>query len=186
MEKRLIPRRKIDPKLVSVAVPENVTVYSPPDTGHSVYSLIGQVAMSWSRIEQALDSCIGILADIDGAITACITAQMMGHAPRCLTIKALAHWRGHPDIEKATEKLQQVLFGSAELRNRGIHDQLLVEKKTKGTLKNHRMSKKELHFGLKEFDDTELKQAIQLMDKHLGDCYKLLSLIRGQVYLHVP
>ena len=184
MEKRLIRRKKINSKLVSVAVPEKVIVFSPPDAGHNLYSLIGQVAMSWSRIEQALDSCIGTLADIDAAITACITAQMMGHAPRCLTIKALAHWRGLPEIEEAAEKLQHVLFVSADLRNRAIHDQLLIERETKGAFKNHRMSKKDLQFGLKEFDDAELRQALQMMDSRLRDCSKLHSLIREQVYVY--
>jgi hypothetical protein len=166
-EKRLIRRQRIvvDPKNLIYATPENTTVYKPPDPDHPVYSLVGQVAMRWSRVEQSLDFCIGMLADIGDPITACITAQMMGHVPRCLTIKALAHWRGLPEIERAAEQLQQSLFEASDLRNRAIHDQLLIENKTKETFKNHRMSKKELQFGLKPFDDAELKRAIDLIDQ---------------------
>jgi hypothetical protein len=106
--------------------------------------------MRWSSVEELLDGCIGMLADTHSpAITACITAQMMGHIPRCLTIKALAHWRGLPEIEKAMDGLQNSLFEASELRNRAIHDLLLIETKTNDTFKQHRMSKKDLQYGLK-------------------------------------
>ena len=118
------------------------------------------------------------------AITACITAQLMGQSPRCLTIKALARWRGLPEIEKATDKLQKLLFEASERRNRAIHDLLLIETKTKATFKEHRMSKKELHYGLKEFDDSELNRAIDLIEKRRIDCANLHTMIREDVYVY--
>jgi hypothetical protein len=129
-----------------------------------------------------LDICIRTLADTDPAVTACITAQMMGHGPRCLTIKALAHWRGLSEIEKAMEGLHNALYEASERRNRAIHDLLLIETKTNATFKDHRMSKKELHYGLKEFDMPELKRTLTLITKIGTDCINLLKLIREEVY----
>ena len=138
--------------------------------------------MRWAFIEEILDSCIAALADTGPEITACITAQMMGHAPRCLTIKAIARWRGLPDVEKLADRLQGLLFETAELRNRAIHDQLLIETRTKSFFRNHRMSKKELHYGLKAFDRTEFDRALKLIEARRVDCVTLLNLIRDQVY----
>jgi hypothetical protein len=122
------------------------------------------------------------LADIGSEITACITAQMMGHGPRCLTIKAIAHWRGLPEVETAAERLYGTLFEASELRNRAIHDRLLIETKKKGTFRNHRMSKKELHYGLKPFDTAEFERALALIESRKKDCTNLLLMIREQVY----
>jgi len=138
--------------------------------------------MKWSNLERLLDVCITVLADMDEEIAVCFTAQMMGHSPRCLTIKALAHWRRLPDIEKAVGQLQNKLFEASELRNRAIHDLMLIESKKQTAFKNHRMSKKELHYGLKEFDVVELERALAMMDQRRTDCAKLLDLIRAQVY----
>ena len=174
MEKRLIRRKRLvpDPKYTISATEENTTVYKRPPSDHPVYPLIGQITMRWSNIEMFLDDCIGTLADTEPAITACITAQLMGQSPRCLTIKALARWRGLPEIEKATDKLQKLLFEASERRNRAIHDLLLVETKTNATFKKHRMSKKEFLYGLKEFDVEELERTIDLIKKRGVDFIK--------------
>lgn len=184
MEKRLIRRKRLDPdpKYTISATEENAMDLMRPAPDHPIYLLIGQITMRWSNIEDFLDRCIGTLADTDRAITACITAQMTGHRPRCFTIKALARWRGLLEIEKATGKLENALFEASERRNRAIHDLLLIETKTKATFKDHRMSKKELLYGLKEFDVEELKHTIDLIKKRGVDCINLLKLIREDVY----
>jgi hypothetical protein len=184
MEKRLI-RRKIlvpDPHYTINVTAENTPTYRAPSSDHPVYAMIGQITTRWSFVEDMLDHCIGTLADTEPAITACITAQMMGHVPRCLTIKALAHWRGLSEIEKATDRLQNALFEASELRNRAIHDMLMIETKTKTVFKNHRMSKKELHYGLKQFDDSEFKRTIDIIEKRNADCVTLHTTIREDVY----
>lgn len=186
MEKRLIRRQKleIDPRYFVTATPESSTSYAPPESGHPIYAQIGEISMRWAFIEQLLDNCITTLADTDPQITACITAQMMGHVPRCLTIKALAHWRGLPDIVKAAESLQNSLHEVSELRNRAIHDRILIETKKKVPFKEHRMSKKDLQYGLKEFDPAVFKRAMELIDKRRQDCVNLGRLIESQVYVY--
>ena len=177
-ERRLIRRRKLPPvkagRLI-VATSANTTHWIPPEPGNRIYALIGQIAMEWTLIENVLDDCIALIVDVNIQIAACITAQMMGHAaPRCLTIKALAHWRGLPEIAKAAERLQNGLFEAADRRNRAIHDRTLIETKERTAFKDHRMSKNELLFGLKEFDVGEFEKAIALIQRRRDDVVKLL------------
>jgi hypothetical protein len=190
MEKRLIRGKKIVPTSADPASAsrriiidvKNAMSFRQLPHEHPAYLMIGQITMEWSFLEEILDNCIGTLADTAPAITACITAQMMGHAPRCLTIKALAHWRGLLDVEKATDGLQNALFEASELRNRAIHDRLLIEPTSMATFKEHSMSKKELHYGLKPFDSSELKRAIALIKKRQADCLNLYKNILDDVY----
>ena len=150
--------------------------------GALLYAMVGEISARWTFLEQLLDSCIATLADLSPDLTACISAQMMGHTPRCLTIKAIARWRGLPDIEKAAEKLSRKLFDVVELRNLAIHDRILIETKEQKPYRSHQMSKKELHYGLKPFDEEEFKRALVLIEDRRKECANLLTLIREQVY----
>lgn len=187
MKKPLHPiRRKkfvpAPPERTIIATAENTTVLQLPPRNHPLYALVGEISMRWSFLEELLDTGIGTLAGIDAEITACITAQMMGHAPRCLTIIALAHWRGMPDVEEATKKLMSKLFEVSELRNRAIHDRLLIETKNQKTFRNHRMAKGQLRYGLSEFDSKELERVLSIIEDRRKECAGLVNLIREQVY----
>jgi hypothetical protein len=187
-ERRLIRRKKltIDPRYVVSNNEANTTIYNKPPSGHKIYSLIGQIAMEWAFVETVLDAAIKHLADTSSEVTACFTAQMMGHVPRCLTIRALAHWRGLQEIDEAAERLQNALHEASELRNRAIHDALMIESKTNVVYKEHKMSKKERTFGLKEFDLAKLEESIVLIKRRQQDCSKLNSMVLDQVYEYVP
>jgi hypothetical protein len=180
---RLIRRKipEVKPGRLIVAGPGDATEYASPPSSHPIYAMIGEIAMRWSFIEELLDHCIGMLADTGPEITACITAQMIGHTPRCLSIRALAHWRVLPDIEKEAARLQQTLFDASDLRNRAVHDRLLIETKEKTLFKMRRMSKKELDYRLKEFDEKEFSRAIQIIESRRIDCAKLSAMIHNQV-----
>jgi hypothetical protein len=58
----------------------------------------------------------------------------------------------------------------------------MVEEKTKAIVKNHRMSKKEIHYGLKQFDDSEFKRTIKLIENRRIDCITLYERICEEVY----
>ena len=189
MTKRLIRRKrlKIDPERLLVAPKGDGTdVWTPAPPDHPVYALVGQISARWTWLEQVLDFCIGRLADIQDPIVACVTAQMMGHAPRCLTIKALAHWRGLAEIEDEAERLNNELYRASEKRNRAIHDRFVVQESDGRLAKNHRMSKKQLHYGIKEFDQTELNQALAQIELKINHCHQLLKMIEDQAYIDVP
>ncbi len=181
--KRLVAKA---PYVVRMTV-ENTVHFLTPERGHILYALVGQIAMEWTSLEEMLNSCIGVLANHTHApITACITAQMIGHNPRCLTIKALAQWRGLTEIARETERLRNKLFEVSEQRNRAIHDRILIESEEKTAFKDHRMSKGELHYGLREFDQKKLEQTIEAIRHHHRLCMALLNSIRDQVYEDEP
>jgi hypothetical protein len=182
---RLIRRQKFEPappSRTATVQPGSGRTYRAPPRKHPLYALVGEISMRWSFLEELLDICIATMADQDPEITACFTAQMMGHAPRCLTIRALARWRGLPEIEEAAESLKNKLFEISDIRNRAIHDRLLIDTKSRKPFKEHRMSKKELLYGLQPFDKKELERALTLIESRRKDCVKLLSLINDQVY----
>jgi hypothetical protein len=186
MKKRLIRRKRLIPEVRFTVAPKKgegrIKAYTPPPRGHLLYALVGEISMLWSSVEEMLDSCIGVLADLDPELTACITAQMMGHIPRCLTIIALAHYRGLPDIEERADKLRHRLFEASEHRNRAIHDRVLLEIESEEPFKSHRMAKGKLEFGLKPFDKADLEKQIELVKGRRKECVDLLILIRQQAY----
>jgi hypothetical protein len=184
MEKRLIRRKRLvaSPGHVVLASLDNTITFKPPERGDPLYALVGEIASKWSFVETLLDNCIGALADIDGGITACITAQMQSFYPKCLTIVALANYRGLPETAKAAEKLKGKLSEAAEARNRAVHDRVLIETVENKTYKEHRMAKGELVYGLKPFEKKQLDRALVLIDERRKDCVKLSDLIRSEVY----
>jgi len=64
------------------------TFVRPPEN-HSVYNLIGRIAVEWSYLEHTLDRIIWKLSKVPGSRGACLTAQMMGVWPRFNAIEAL-------------------------------------------------------------------------------------------------
>jgi len=189
MAKNLIHRKKlvIDPELHLVAPPSDGTDHwTPPPADHPVYSAVGRISAKWARIEDILDLCIGALADIQGPVTSCITAQMMGHTPRCLTIKALAHWRELPEIEKDVERLRNELHEVSELRNRAIHDIFVVQKSDGALAINHKMSKKELLYGIKTINVSDLETIIKQIDARIIKCAALHRKINDQAIVYFP
>jgi hypothetical protein len=185
---RLVRRERLvpSPGYVVIATEANTTTYTRPPNDHPIYSLIGRIAMEWAIIENTLDGCISQLADTSSEITACLTAQLMGHAPRCLTIKALAHWRGLPEIEKDVEQLSNRLSEASDLRNRAIHDRIMIESKGKTPFRDSRMSRKELIYGLKEFNTEIFEGTIDFIRRRQQDCVKLSNKISEQVYEYFP
>lgn len=183
-----IPRRR--PPLAAEGKPQvislgkiSTTHYALPEPGHTIYALIGQISMEWALVEDILDSCLTALAAHEHVpITHCFTSQMMGHSPRCLSIKALAHWRGFPEIEEAAQSLMNALYDASERRNRAIHDVIYLEHKNKAPYKSHRMSKKESYYGLKEFDVSYYEETIGMIRRRRADCQNLLNLIRSSAY----
>jgi hypothetical protein len=95
----------------------------PPD--HQVYTLVGRVASEWSRFEHTLDLIICDLANIEPEKGACITAQIMGPAPRLraiITQLNQINTEASSELTKAFRELMHVSQDTAEDRNRLIHD----------------------------------------------------------------
>lgn len=100
-----------------------------PDTyltlpeGDPHYAAVGLVASHWARLERTADHAIWELIQAHPPVTACITAQLMGFAPKVRTIMALHHQLGGD--EQDHKKLRGLLnnaHGIQQERNRVVHD----------------------------------------------------------------
>jgi hypothetical protein len=84
---------------------------------------IGRVAVIWAQFEFFVNETIWELADLERKIGACITAQMIGPAPRFKAMAALMHQRA---VGKDLIDEMNVLSGRAQQqsdkRNRIVHD----------------------------------------------------------------
>jgi hypothetical protein len=103
--------------------------------GDPHYGAIGEVATNWAFLERTVDEAIWELLQNDERLSACLTAQLMGFAPRMKALIALFNLRGITD--KDHKALQTTFDKSNELaqrRNRIVHDPWLVSQATNSTV----------------------------------------------------
>ena len=140
--------------------------YSPLRGRHPVYSLVGEIASEFSRIEHMLDVTIWRMAGLSAQIGSSITAQLMGIRPRCLSILALANNIGLPEeIRKEVRQFMNDSFKPSEERNRLVHDSWYIHKKSGETAQLRSMPKEQLLYGHAPVSEA--------------DCQKVLKLIHG-------
>jgi hypothetical protein len=146
----------------------------PPET-HAIYSFVGQVASEWAHLEHTLDIIIWELATISQPDGACITAQLMGVAPRYRTLIAQLTHRSktQPQFARFITKVN-TLTGSShdpqERRNRIVHDPwyvtfesgfgLLTRPLSEQISQFKSMPSKDLKFGIVEADLEQIKKTI--------------------------
>lgn len=96
---------------------------SPSANGSLYYDLVGRVAGVWATLDLNLDITLSMLAGLNPAEAACITAQFSSHYPKLKAIIALCELKG---LEGQTLKDLKKFTGSiadlSERRNRAIHD----------------------------------------------------------------
>ena len=91
--------------------------------GDPHYAAIGLVASNWARLERFADEAIWELLQTNPALSACVTAQMMGLRPRFLAIQALLRSFAAPDKDIDTvDRLLRRSYELANERNRIVHD----------------------------------------------------------------
>ena len=105
-----------------------VKIHTPLPADHPSYALIGRVTSEWSQLEHPLDSIIWALLGMETSLTACVTGQLMGAAPRFNAIIALATRK--KINENAIAEIRTVMqrtFDVQEERNRLVHDPWLFD-----------------------------------------------------------
>lgn len=142
-----------------------------------IYGLVGQVASDWAYLEHVLDLIIWELAGIKQSVGACLTAQMMGHVPRCEAIIALATHRGlDPSIVERADRLKNSLFQVSTPRNRVVHDPWILISTTNSRGHFHEpgqfksMARKELRFGASKAEIDDIQDLIAKIREKIKDC----------------
>lgn len=159
----------------------NPTQIQKPAEDHKIYSLVGRVCSEWAHLEHILDETIWDLAEINPERGACITAQLIGHRPRRLTIIALT---AHLKLERNTGKVEAFmnkLSNLAEDRNRIVHDPWYQYTGTDKTGQFRSMDRRELEFGIKEIDLTMIEATISAIQTMAQDYTQLKSQIFAEL-----
>lgn len=88
---------------------------------------VGFLAVMWAAIEFSLDQAIWELANVEMGAGACLTAQMIGPAPRLRALTALADYRGADAAKlKILSKYGNKIKSLAAKRNRFVHDSITI------------------------------------------------------------
>jgi hypothetical protein len=155
-------------------------VHEPLPDDHPFYQMIGRVASEWAHVEHVLDLIIWELADLVPQKGACITAQLMGTAPRYRAISTLAQQMG---LKKRLVERINGLQGITpnEARNRIIHDPWYMEKTSKRPAQFRSMPSKTPTYGMKDIEDAEITKAIEDIRKLRDKVSKLRADILDEI-----
>ena len=152
--------------------------YSPLRGHHPVYSLIGEIASEFARIEHMLDVTIWRMAGLSAHTGACITAQLMGVRPRCLSILALARQAELSEVvQKEIRKFMADSYKPSEERNRLVHDSWYVHKKSGETAQLRSMPKDELMYAHMPVTEADCQKVYDLVHRFA----KRADALRGHV-----
>jgi hypothetical protein len=133
-----------------------------------VYPLIGQVASDWALLEHILDLVIWHLVRLDDPTGACVTAQIMGAAPRLFTIEALCKQRKlSKEVLDQVTALRESLYDVQERRNRILHDPWYYGEPSQKSEQYKSMARKEHLSGFYEVDTQFLEETLAKIDRRL-------------------
>jgi hypothetical protein len=107
----------------------------PPPVEHDItkehYEAIGRVSNAWATFEFYTSQLIWWVANVDGPIGACLTAQYIGPGPRFRALAALVKLRGgNSELIKSINRFSVAAQGVAGERNRWSHDPMFVNEET--------------------------------------------------------
>lgn len=168
---------KPEPVKLGLIVGEvTLRAFHPLPDDNPCYALIGLVAAEQARIEHMLDVTIWELGEIDPAVGACITGQMMGMYGRYFAMLQLASYRAVPAaMIKEITQLQNKSGSLADLRNRIIHDPWLEDTSTGGSYQFKSKAKRDTRYGPEPVTEADLKSTLASFRSHYGRVLKLRS-----------
>ena len=123
---------------------------------------IGKIATMWAVLEFIINEAIWALQNVDAGAGACVTAQIIGPAPRMRALIALLDYRASsPKNEKETRlfeefnKLYERIDKLGRQRNQIVHHQLLWSQKG-GAVRAHISADRKLDFEYRLSDLDEM------------------------------
>jgi hypothetical protein len=142
------------------------------DNPQSLTSRIGLVAAGWARFEYLANKLIWRLANVDIAVGACITAQILSPSNRLKALVALVHLRGgSEELLKDLRAFAKRAEGIARQRNRMVHDPWIVEGEK--SVRVEVTADKKLTFKERETSLKEMDQLIQKIGALIEDLYAI-------------
>lgn len=150
----------------------------PDDAPH--YAAVGRIAAAWASLESTLDAEIRQLLDAKPKECACVTAQMMGAAPRLKAIRALCEIKGASStlLNKLNDYLNRT-YTVAEKRNRVVHDPYYVDVNSGQVSQFEVTAQKKLAYGYKPTSLPELEKTLKEIRDHHD---RFILVIRKRIY----
>jgi hypothetical protein len=170
---------------VSFAVTPNSRMETPQPlpSGHQIFSLVGETSSEFARLEHILDTVIWKLAGTEPALTACVTAQLIGIRPRCLTITALCVFYELPNaIIKKIATFSGRTSPVSDARNRLIHDPWFLQEKNSGSLQFRAMPKEQRIYGYVAVSQDDIKSLLAKVKQAISDAERL----RDSIFAALP
>jgi hypothetical protein len=119
---------------------------------------IGRVANAYSQLEFKMNDAIWELANVARSAGVCMTAQMIGPAPRNRCLLALLEFRNASNaLITEFNKIGKKIEGVAARRNRYVHDPFVLNPDTGQILRMESTADKSIRYGFMntEIDDLE-------------------------------
>jgi hypothetical protein len=140
-----------DRKSIQSLVDENLCQY---------YKEIGKIASILAMLEQRTDQLIWDLIHTEQRLGACLTSQLFGPSPRLRVIVSLLEERQWDrKLIKNIIKLREKVHSVQELRNRAVHDVLLVGFESKKVFKRTITARNKLDYSISEHSIEDLRTA---------------------------
>jgi hypothetical protein len=123
------------------------------------FTAIGRVANAYSQLEFKMNDSIWELANVARSAGVCMTAQMIGPAPRNRCLLALLKFR-NASHELITEfnKIGTKIEGLAARRNRYVHDPFVLLPDTGEIRRMESTADKSIRYGFMNAEIGDLKQ----------------------------
>lgn len=148
------------------------------EEGDPILGYIGEVAYEWAHLEHILDTIIWKMAGVEPPKGACLTAQVMGAAPRYRAIISLAKLLGLPErVVKRTNKLMGETYDVSEQRNRIVHNPWYFTDVIRWA-QFRSMPFKKPTYG---FEDINLKKVSEIIQR-VKDCAEKSMKLREEIF----
>ena len=120
---------------------------------------IGRVANAYSQLEFKMNDAFWELANVARSAGVCMTAQMIGPAPRNRCLLALITFRNaSPALITEFNKIGKKIESVAARRNRYVHDPFVLNPDTGEILRMEATADKSIRYGFMNAEIDDLKQ----------------------------
>jgi len=121
------------------------------------FTAVGKVANAYSQLEFSVNDAIWDLANVSRSAGVCMTAQMIGPAPRSRCLLALLKFRGASqtlldEFNVISKKMEKV----AAKRNRYVHDPVVMESDTGKLARMEATADKHIRYGFMAEEVSDL------------------------------
>jgi hypothetical protein len=127
---------------------------------------IGRVANAYSQLEFKMNDAIWELANVARLAGVCMTAQMIGPAPRNRCLLALLEFRNASNaLITEFNKIGKKIEGVAARRNRYVHDPFVLKEDTGEIVRMESTADKSIRHGFMNAEIEELNQLATDIEK---------------------